>query len=104
MLTASEIKPGNIIAFDWDDRGDPPICLQFGTVDHVEETPTGVWVVFENGHRCRIERCAGLPVTDRMMTAYGYGDNKWGLMKKYPFIHQLQNAYFEKTGKKLERR
>lgn len=128
MLKPTDIKVGNLIQYDHDERRKPPVCMQRGWVKEIHSDG----VVLTNGEKRKWERTEGLPIDIDLMRKlrfYPIDDRLWRLKagtgeirinvnfmdgnyvslegcaeykKDVKFIHDLQNIYQDQTGELLE--
>jgi hypothetical protein len=73
MIKPTDIRVGNLIQYDHDERRQPPVCMMRGWVKEIHEDG----VLFTNGEKRKWERTAGLGITNEMLINIGF------TLKKY---------------------
>lgn len=112
MLKIEELRPGNLIGFDHDERRSArPLPLMTGFFSHIDERKR---IVFDSGVVRHVHMCTGIQITRELLSRHGYTwdvrgfvfpkwvnthlvwHNGWNIYgpdgeKKIEYFHQLQN-------------
>jgi hypothetical protein len=112
-------QPGNLILIDHNDYREPPFIIMRSIVAKQE----GEIVTLKSEKKVKVSRTAGLPITVELVLKYDFTQegnvfSKDGFVMQFKgdhfifeepiqfgkiyFVHEMQNAYQEKTGKVLE--